>query len=217
MTLDNTVLYTISSTALEDSASMCTLAGQVATAADTHCLVVVVGASEREHRAMHSKAASLGPTSDVLNRANLLTLAARENAQRLAGLVSMMGAESALLDVSAHAPITRGNPLEAEPRLLNAKRFEAASEGADVLVIAGGVGRTPQGELTSLGSGGATLSGLFIAQRLGLPARIVVGPRHAETGLPKRSRLFARRHGLAHETVTAVEPIVVDAMESVSM
>lgn len=216
MTLDNAALFTISSTALDDSASLCTLAGQAMTAAESHCLVVVVGASMQDHRAMRARAVGLGPASDVLRRANLLTLAARENAQRFAGLVSMLGTPAALLDVSTHAPITRGNPLEAEPRLLNAKRFESATDGARVLVLAGGVGRTPLGELTSLGSGGATMSGLFIAQRLGLPARIVVGAAPAGEELPKRSRLFARRHGVSFAFAASIEPVHVEASEPVS-
>jgi hypothetical protein len=70
-----------------------------------------------------------------------------------------------------------------------------------VLVIAGGVGRTPEGETTSLGTGGAELSGLFIAQRLGIP-RSGLGrgrsTRQIDAGfeLPRRAELFARKHGV---------------------
>lgn len=202
MTLDNAVLYTISRSALSSGSSLCALAGQVVTASSSRCVITVVGASMQDQTAMEKRASELGPTADVYSRAGLVTLAARENAQRFAGLVAMLGAEVELLDPMLHAPITRGNPLEAEPRLLNAKRFEASSLAARVLVLAGGVGRSADGHLTSLGTGGATLSGLFIAQRLGVPARVVVGGSGA--GLPRRADLFARRHGLDFDVVSAV-------------
>jgi len=216
MTLDSAVLYSVTTTALSKSSGLCALAGQIATVSASRRVIAVVDATMREQRTMQGRVAGMGPTSDVYSRANLLTLAARENAQRFSGLLTMLGVENALLDPLTHAPITRGNPLEAEPRLLHAKRFETASIDADVLVIAGGVGRTPDGHLTSLGTGGATLSGLFIAQRLGLGAQLIVGEAGLTEDLPKRARLFARKHGVDFGLVADINDAERQAAEAVS-
>lgn len=206
MILDTTEVLTITESALSRGAPLAALAGQITHAADTRPLIVLVAAAGAEQAAMDRRAAGLGVSADAYTRANLVTLPARENAQRLAGLLTMLGVESALLDPALFAPITRSSPLEAEPRLLHAKRYEQAARDARVLVLAGGVGRTPDGHLTSLGSGGATLSGLFVAQRLGLPARLVIGEHDPGFSPPKRALLFARRHGLSYAVSTGVEP-----------
>lgn len=207
MTLDNTELLTITESTLANGAALCTLAGQVAGA--SHPAIVVVAASPVEKSAMERRAAGLGAAGDVFQRANLVTLPAREHAQRFAGLLTMLGTDVRLLEPAEFSPITRGNALEAEPRLLHAKRYEQASGEARVLVLAGGVGRTRDGHLTSLGTGGATLSGLFVAQRLGIPVRLVVDDQSAASwspvALPKRSSLFARKHGLSYGVVSRVD------------
>jgi hypothetical protein len=208
MTLDSAALVTITESALANGETLAPLAGQVLAASETRGMIVVVSATHAEQCAMERRAAQAGPGTDAEQRAAIVTLAACESAQRFAGLLGLLGVDARLLDPLLFAPITRGSPLEAEPRLLHARRFEQASHEARVLVIAGGVGRSPEGRLTSLGSGGAVLSGLFIAQRLGLPSRIVVGeaafaPFESEP-LPRRAALFARKHGVHPEfTATA--------------
>ncbi len=203
MTLDTTDVLTITESALSPGAPLGALAGRIADVAESRNLIVVVAAGGGEQAAMERRAARLGLSGDAFTRANLVTLPARENAQRLSGLLTMIGVDSSLLDPGLFTPITRGSPLEAEPRLLHARRYEQAVREARVLVLAGGVGRTPEGHPTSLGSGGATLSGLFVAQRLGLPVGLVVGG-HGAGGFtpPKRALLFARRHGVDYRTVT---------------
>lgn len=204
MSLDTTSVITLTDSALAGGNAMCVLAGRIAstmgTGERTGHAIVVVGSSPGEQAVVQRQSAALCATGDLLCRANLLTLPAKENAQRLVGLLGLVGVDALLLDPSVYAPITRAHALEAEPRLLHARRFEEAASGSRVLVLAGGVGRTPDGAMTSLGSGGADLSGLFIAQRLGLPARLVVSDRDAEAGyeVPKRASLFARKHGLAY-------------------
>ena len=215
MTLDTTSLITLTDSALEGGSTLGTLAGQLAsmpTAGTRGCrgmpgglgtMIVVVGSSPHDLRAMEQRSAALCATGDLYCRSNLLTLPARENAQKLVSLLRMLDTPAVLLDPVLYAPITRGHALEAEPRLLHAKRFEQAALRGGVLVLAGGVGRTPEGETTSLGTGGAELSGLFIAQRLGLPVDLIVPEREANTvtrdtfTLPKRASLFARKHGVA--------------------
>jgi hypothetical protein len=203
MTLDTTSLITLTDSALEAGNALCVLAGKIAarreTGAGMGTTIVVVGSSPSEQQAMERRSNALCATGDLFCRSNLVTLPARENAQRLVGLLNLVGEEAMLLDPALHAPITRGHALEAEPRLLHAKRYEQAAGRTRVLVIAGGVGRTPEGETTSLGTGGAELSGLFIAQRLGLPVRLVVSPREIRKGyaLPRRADLFARKHGVS--------------------
>ncbi len=207
MTLDTTEVLTITESALEPGVPLGALAGRIAGVAESRNLIVIVSASRGEQAAMDRRAAGLGLSGDAFTRANLVTLPARENAQRLSGLLTMIGVESSLLEPAVFTPITRGSPLESEPRLLHAKRYEQAVREARVLVLAGGVGRTPDGHLTSLGSGGATLSGLFVAQRLGLPLTLVIGGNSGagEDTLPKRALLFARRHGVEYRTVTQDE------------
>ena len=209
MTLDTTSLITLTDSALETGNALCVLAGKIATGlatADGMGAMIVVGASHAEHQSMEKRSASLCSTGDLFCRSNLMTLPARENAQRLVSLLGLMSVDAMLLDPVLYAPITRGHALEAEPRLLHAKRFEEASERSRVMVIAGGVGRTPGGETTSLGSGGAELTGLFIAQRLGLPSRMIVSDREYRNGfsLPKRADLFARKHGVDYSVATDV-------------
>jgi len=210
MSLDTTSVITLTDSALAGGNAMCVLAGRIASTMGTgpragHA-IVVVGSTPGEQAVVQRQSAALCATGDLLCRSNLLTLPAKENAQRLIGLLGLVGVEAMLLDPSGYAPITRGHALEAEPRLLHARRFEEAAARSRVLVIAGGIGRTPDGAMTSLGTGSADLSGLFIAQRLGLPARLVVSDRDADAGyvLPKRASLFARKHGLAYAVGSGV-------------
>lgn len=213
MTLDTTSLVTLTDSALESGNALCVLAGKIAAWRSglgmRGSLIVIVGSSSSEQRAVEKQSAALCATGDLFCRSNLITLPARENAQRLVSLLGLMGVDAELLDPILYAPITRGHALEAEPRLLHAKRFEQASERGRVLVLAGGVGRTADGETTSFGSGGAELSGLFLSQRLGLPLSLIVGDRAEQNGydLPKRASLFARKHGVEHTITTdAGEP-----------
>ena len=189
--------------------TLCAHATRIADAFGTGRGIVVVGASTDDRAAVSRQSAAMCATGDVLCRARLMTVPAKENAQRLVGLLGALGLDSELLDPATYAPITRGNALEAEPRLLHARRFEDSASRARVLVIAGGVGRTPEGDCTSLGTGGADLSGLFIAQRLGLGSRLVVSPEDAASGyeLPKRAMLFARRHGVRYSIGAEVLPV----------
>ena len=209
MTLDTTSLITLTDSALEGGNALSAMAGAIAasTATGAGTMIVVVGASPREQRAMEHRSNAMCATGDLLCRSNLVTLPSRENAQRLVGLLGMLGVDAGLLDPVLFAPITRGHALEAEPRLLHGKRFEQAAMRHRVLVIAGGVGRTPEGDTTSLGTGGAELSGLFIAQRLGLPVSLTVSQREIDGGyaLPKRAELFARKHGVSYGLSAGVD------------
>lgn len=208
MTLDHAEILSITDNALAGRSALCSLAGQILSASAERKMIVVTAASPAEQDAMDRQANRLGVAADVEQRANLSTLAPRESAQRLVGLLTMLGVDAKLLDPFLFAPITRGSPLEAEPRILHARRFDQASREARVLVIAGGVGRSPEGRLTSLGTGGSALSGLFIAQRLGLPASLVVGEADlAGFEPPKRATLFARRHVLGYRVVTRIDVI----------
>lgn len=206
MSLDTAALITLTESALEPGNALCVLAGQIAATMGSGRAIVVVGSSPGEQRVMERQSAALCATGDLFCRSNLLTLPAKENAQRLTSLLKMIGVDAALLDPSTHAPITRGHALEAEPRLLHAKRYEQSAMDARVLVIAGGVGRSADGEATSLGTGGADLSGLFIAQRLGLPISLIVSDRNADAGyvLPKRASIFARKHAVAFDVASDV-------------
>ena len=209
MTLDTTSLITLTDAALEGGNALSAMAGAVtaSTATDAGTMIVVIGSSPHAQQVMEQRSNALCATGDLLCRSNLVTLPARENAQRFAGLLGMLGVDALLLDPVLFAPITRGHALEAEPRLLHAKRYEQAALRHRVLVIAGGVGRTPEGDTTSLGTGGAELSGLFIAQRLGLPVSLVVSSREIDTGyaLPKRAELFARKHGVSYALSVGIE------------
>jgi aspartokinase len=208
MTLDHAELLAITESSLRSTSALCSLAGQTMTACESRPVIVIVAASPDEQKIMERRAAELGSTGDAEARANLLTLAARENAQRFTGLLRMMGVEARLADPLALAPITRGSPLEAEPRVLHARRWEDAAHAARAVVLAGGVGRSTDGRITSLGTGGAALSGLFVAQRLGLPARLIVAASDEEPTetfeLPRRAALFARRHALTYEASTRI-------------
>jgi hypothetical protein len=210
MTLDRTTVVTLTESALSGGAPMHALAERALMLCGSERMILVVPATPREQAAIESRVARTSPALDVEGRAALITLAARENSQRFAGLFRSLGVDARLLDPLRFAPITRGNALEAEPRLLHARRYESAVRDARVLVIAGGVGRSPEGRLTSLGTGGASLSGLFIAQRLGLEGRLIVGVGEYGASeafeLPRRASLFARRHGLHADLVPIVEP-----------
>lgn len=210
MTLDSTTVITLTESALSGGAPMQALAERARMLSGSQRMILVVPATPLEQAAIECRVARSSPALDVEGRAALITLAARENSQRFAGLLRSLGVDARLLDPLQFAPITRGNALEAEPRLLHARRYESAVRDARVLVIAGGVGRSPEGRLTSLGTGGAALSGLFIAQRLGLEARLIVGTGEfggpEEFEMPRRASLFARRHGMHAELVPVVDP-----------
>ncbi len=227
MTLDTTSLITLTDSALEGGSALSALAGQLASMPTTgrgiacamSSTIVVVGSSPHEQKTMAQRSAALCATGDLFCRSNLLTLPARENAQKLVALLRMLDTNATLLDPVQYAPITRGHALEAEPRLLHAKRFEQAALRGGVLVLAGGVGRTPEGETTSLGTGGAELSGLFVGQRLGIPVVLIVGQRAFENGgdgfeLPRRASLFARKHSVGYRVrgSLAVKPAKGEAV-----
>ena len=100
MTLDTTSLITLTDAALEGGNALSAMAGAVAasTATDAGTMIVVIGSSPHAQQVMEQRSNALCATGDLLCRSNLVTLPARENAQRFAGLLGMLGVDALLLD-----------------------------------------------------------------------------------------------------------------------
>ena len=100
MTLDTTSLITLTDSALEGGSALSAIAGQLASMPTTgtgrgiscamSSTIVVVGSSPQEQKTMEQRSAALCATGDLFCRSNLVTLPARENAQKLVSLLRLL-------------------------------------------------------------------------------------------------------------------------------
>lgn len=165
-------------------------------------VIVVAGADPSVRRAGVARANRLAPTADANEVAMALVQPELDAAGSLARALRAAGVRAEALGPEAYAPLSRGGPLDAEPRLVDARAYADALGESEVVVLAGGVGRDFDGRVTSLGDEGACLTALFIADRLALPV-VVLDPRGSGWSVPRRAALFARRHGISFDVVGA--------------
>ncbi len=165
-------------------------------------VVVVAGASCRQRRAGIARANRMSPTTDAHDVALAMVQPDLDAAEAVGEALRAAGLRVEVSSGEGHAPLSRGGPLDAEPRLVDARAYADAFElGSEVLVVPASVGRDFDGRVTSLGDEGSTLTAAFVAQRLALPLT-VLRDMDAEWRVPRRAALFARRHGLRFDVVS---------------
>lgn len=200
MTLDRATII------LTDAYDAASSAAQIATV--EHCakmgqkVILVVRPSASREEADLRRADALGPSSDPLARAIVLNAGPIEVASRLSQTLADRGLSVALVDARRAAPVTRGHPLDAQPRHIRGGWFERIFRHADIIVVPGGVGLDDEGRATHLGEGGASLTAVFLADALALPLMLASSDpdRPAEEQLRSRkARLLARDRGVRVE------------------
>jgi len=157
-----------------------------------HRVIVIACAGEARRTAGVNKANRLPASADAFEIARTMLEPDLRAGEALAQALLDSGIDAALLAPEERAPLTRGGALDAEPRVLDASAFSAALGESPVVILAGGVGRDFDGQLTSLGADGGALSAVFVADRLALPLRIQL--EAGESALPRKAALFARKH-----------------------
>lgn len=130
-------------------------------------VVAVVGADPRSAARDLAAANRLPPTADPSDRAEAATHAAIAAAERFAAVLVDAGLIATVAEPDLY-PVTRGHPLDAEPRRVSAARYSLALQETRVLVVPGGVGRDEDGRITSTGDASERLTALFLADRLAI-------------------------------------------------
>lgn len=165
-------------------------------------VIVVVSASRERAARDLADANRLGATADPAERARVLASGPLDAAGNFVSVLAEASIHAVEAD-QALWPVTRGHPLDAEPRHLSAASYRDSFAGAQVVVVPGGVGVDDEGRPTSLGADTAPLTALFIGDRLALPVeRPADGPGGPGDGIGRRkARAYAQRHAVEAETV----------------
>lgn len=177
-------------------------------------VIAVVNASRTRAARDLAEANRLGATAEPVDRAGIITAGATD----AAGIFTAVLNEAAISAVEADRallPVARGHALDAEPRHVSGRAYRQALGKAEVLVVPGGVGIDEEGRPASFGANTATLTALFLGDRLGLPVERPeqsdlggddesapsnngVGPN--DIGARKAAR-FSERHGVTSRAV----------------
>ena len=133
-------------------------------------VVAVTSAQGDETDVLMAEARRIGPDGDAKNMAELLQLGERRSAARLALALERIGAPAFVrqardLGLRAHGP-----RMDAELVSLNVDQLRADLKEHDVVVMPGYVAIGEKDRPALLGNGGADLSALYVADRLGVEA-----------------------------------------------
>lgn len=173
-------------------------------------VIAVVGPSRARAARDLADANRLGATAEPADRAAVINAGAAD----AAGVFAAVLAEAAIDAVEADLallPVARGHALDAEPRHISGRAYRSALGETRVLVVPGGVGVDEEGGPASFGANTATLTALFLGDRLGLPVERperdeidgTDGPADTRTpgdiGTRKAAR-FSERHGITSRT-----------------
>jgi homoserine dehydrogenase len=137
-------------------------------------VVAVVSAFEGETDQLLSLAQSWDSPPHSGATALLASTGELKSAAVLALALDRAGLDAQVLDEGAIGLRTSGeNPLDAQPRSLDAAKVKRILARSPVLVVPGFLGRDSLGRTTLLGRGGSDCSALFLAQELGARCRLV--------------------------------------------
>ncbi|MFT5422381.1 MAG: hypothetical protein ACI89L_000138 [Phycisphaerales bacterium] len=139
----------------------------------------------------------LGAAADGHARAMLVGSGAIDTAQRLAGILADRGVRVARVNAEKTAVVTRGHPLDAQPRHASARFFATALQRADIVIVPAGVGVDDYGRATHLGENAGALTALFLADAFGLPVELSQSLGGSSIGA-RKARLFARDRGILY-------------------
>ncbi|MGP1310892.1 MAG: hypothetical protein ACTS27_11910 [Phycisphaerales bacterium] len=158
------------------------------------CMIVAVGAqASRQAELWRQATPPVGPL-DASDRAGVLARGPQEAAAMLRDALERAGTPAVELDTALAGPSTRGSALFAEPRTVNSRAIAAGLGEAHVVILPAGIGFDDDARITWLGDDGATLTAVFVAERLAIPVELT-GEDVPE--LPRRPALFARQFGVA--------------------
>lgn len=207
MSLDKTVVIELGAPSGLDSAGLSRLASCL------HQRVmagqkVIAAVSPPAWRGTRDVEASerLGAAADGHARAMLVGSGAIDTAQRLAGILADRGVRVARVDAEKTAAVTRGHPLDAQPRHANVRHFAFAMHHAEVVVVPAGVGVDSLGRATHLGENAGALTALFLADAFGLPVELSQTLDGASIG-GRKARLFARDRGVEYAVESQAGPV----------
>jgi|GEM_PF-3433335 len=139
----------------------------------------------------------LGSSADGHARAMLIGSGAIDTGERLAGILADRGVRVARVDARLTAPVTRGHPLDAQPRHANARAFTDLLDEHDVIIVPAGVGVDDFDRATHLGEDAGALTALFLGETFGLTVTLSAGLSGAGIGR-RKARLFARDRGVEY-------------------
>lgn len=135
-----------------------------------HNVVAVTSAQGDQTDVLMAEARRIGPEGTAKNLAELVQLGERRSAARLALALERIGAPAFVrqardLDLKAEGP-----PMDAELVGLNVTQIQKDLTDHDVVVMPGYVAIGENDRPALLGNGGADLSALYVAHRLGVEA-----------------------------------------------
>ena len=150
-------------------------------------VVAVTSAQGDETDVLMAEARRIGPDGDAKNMAELLQLGERRSAARLALALERIGAPAFVrqardLGLRAHGP-----RMDAELVSLNVDQLQDDLKEHDVVVMPGYVAIGEKDRPALLGNGGADLSALYVADRLGVEAILLKDVDGIYTHDPKQS------------------------------
>ncbi|MFG0305833.1 MAG: hypothetical protein ACF8Q5_06430 [Phycisphaerales bacterium JB040] len=198
MSLENSVVIELGTPQGLDSGGLSPLAScvQRRVMAGQKVIAVVNAPAWRGERDVQASE-RLGSAADGHARAMLIGSGAIDTAERLAGTLADRGLRVARVDARLTAPVTRGHPLDAQPRHASVRAYAALLEEHDVIVVPAGVGVDDLSRATHLGDEAGALTALFLGETFGLPVTLSASLRGAGIGR-RKARLFARDRGVEY-------------------
>jgi homoserine dehydrogenase len=136
-------------------------------------VIVVVSALGKTTDSLLERAGRFGATPNEEAVAALVSTGEAVAAAELCLALDRAGIPACGLDAARVGILTEGPVLDASPRSVSLDAVHSALASFPVVVVAGFLGRSPQGVTTLLGRGGSDLTALFLAQQLGARCRLI--------------------------------------------
>lgn len=184
-----------------------------------HCVIAVVGPTMREEKAALAQANALPVHTEEPVHAWVRTEPSRRAALTLSRSLRSCGVGTIVLDAAEVGPTVRGPILDAAPRSVNARAIFSSVDMREVVIVAGGCGRTDDGRPAIVGDGSVLLTAMFLADRLALDLAVLDETEHADSNanfetaraiavaqfqafsLDRRAALYARRQSVPFRVV----------------
>ncbi|MEM7306307.1 MAG: homoserine dehydrogenase [Planctomycetota bacterium] len=138
-----------------------------------YAVVAVVSALSGTTDELLARCARLGPDASGWSVAAAVSTGELQSAALLGLTLEQAGLRASVLTPSALRLVAVGEPLDATPVALDARRLERALAHDGVVVVPGFVGEDRRGRAALLGRGGSDLTALFLASALGARCRLV--------------------------------------------
>jgi len=133
-------------------------------------VVAVTSAQGDQTDVLMAEARRIGPEGEAKNMAELIQLGERRSAARLALALERIGAPAFVRQARDLGLKASGPRMDAELVDLNVGQLQQDLKDHDIVVMPGYVGIGEKDRPALLGNGGADLSALYVAHRLGVEA-----------------------------------------------